>query len=197
MIKKMVQNILVYVMMTTVLKGLVSNKGFLEIFRFVSGLILILLFVSPVVSLFSSEENWYRRLEENIFEIDYSQMEQEMTVAQGRFEEILSEECQIRIKKQVREIVKEEGLSPENIQVITRKEEGKVLIEEILVEIKEKKWGSSDSIVEDIEITLEKNQKAESRKTDKETKLLKKYICENFELSEEAVKVWKISGETG
>ena len=131
MVQEMIQNILVYVMMTAVLKGLVSNDGFLEIFRFVSGLILILLFVGPVISLFSAEDNWYRRLEENIFEVDYSQVEQEMTVAQGRFEEILHEECREQIEQQIKELIQKEGLQPVIIEVETIQKKEQILIKEI------------------------------------------------------------------
>ncbi len=195
MIQEIIQNILVYVMMTAILKGLVSNQGFLEIFRFVSGLILIVLFVGPVISLFSSEENWYRRLEENIFEIEYNQVEQEMTVAQGRFEEILWTECQEQIKNQIREEIKQQGLKTGEIRVKTIQEKNEILIKGIEVEVNEK--NGLESTIEEVEIRLGEYHQDKSLKMDKETKLVQKKLCERFELSEEAVKVWKGNGGNG
>lgn len=194
MVQEMIQNILVYVMMTTILKGLVSNKGFLEIFRFVSGLILILLFAGPVFSVFSKADNWYHRLEENILDVDYNQMEQEMAVAQGRFEEILQEELHKQLKQQIKDLIKEEGLLAERIEVDTIQKEGETRIKEIQVEVTKK--SKKEELVEEVEIDLE-NEQMESRKVDKETKLLQEKICEKFELKEGAVKVWKINGGNG
>lgn len=194
MVQEMIQNILVYVMMTTILKGLVSNKGFLEIFRFVSGLILILLFAGPVFSVFSKADNWYHRLEENILDVDYNQMEQEMAVAQGRFEEILQEELHKQLKQQIKDLIKEEGLLAERIEVDTIQKEGETRIKEIQVEVTKK--SKKEELVEEVEIDLE-NEQMESRKVDKETKLLQEKICEKFELKEGAVKVWKKNGGNG
>lgn len=194
MVQEIIQNILVYVVMTAVLRGLVSNKGFLEIFRFVSGLILILLFAGPVVSIFSSENSWYRQLEENIFEVDYRQMEQEMAIAQGQFENILYEECRIQIRQQVKELIQQEGLQAERVRVEIVQKGEEILIKEIQAKVK--KASNQEKIVEQIKIDLGDEQE-KYRKTDKETKLLQKRICEKFELKKEEVKVWKENGENG
>ncbi len=194
MIQEVIKNILVYVMITAVLKGLVSNKGFLEIFRFVSGLILILLFTGPLISWFSSGDNWYLRLEENMFQTDYSQVEQQMTVAQGRFEEILQEECQGKVKQQIKRIIRTEGLQHEEIKTEIIRNKEQLIISKIKVIVREKE--SKKEVVDKIRIEVGKEEKV-SLKSDKQTKLLRESICEKFQLEREKVKVWKVSGENG
>ena len=56
MFGQMIQNILVYVIMINVLQGLVTSQGFREIFRFVGGMILIVLCVSPILSRISDTD---------------------------------------------------------------------------------------------------------------------------------------------
>lgn len=199
MIREIVQNLLVYVVMITILKGLVSEKGFLEIFRFVSGMILILLFVSPVLSVLSLDAGWYEKLEKNIFQIDQSQMEQEMRVADGSFEKILQKECESQLEQQIQDLAKEEGQKVRQVEVSMNKEEGNWEIDGVCMELtaeensqktaeSEKQISPVDKIV--VDSNYEKQKKTEGQE-DEDTLRLKKKICKKYQLSGKKVNVWK------
>ena len=64
--KEFVQNILIYTIIITVLRGLITGPKYRQYFQFFSGVILILLFLGPVLSLFRSDRDWYRVLEEKL-----------------------------------------------------------------------------------------------------------------------------------
>lgn len=215
MIREIVQNILVYVVMTTILKGLVSNKGFLEIFRFVSGMILLLLFLSPVVSALSIDTGWYEKLEENILQVDRKQIEQELAVAEGSFEEVLLRECESQVRQQLRDLAEDAGQKPQQIQVSMKKsEEGEVFVERIQLKVKEetqqamakmeKEEDESQSYVESVEnIKIDSGTGSQreqedrgSVREDEDTRMLKKKICKKFSLSKGAVDVWKTNGKS-
>lgn len=214
MLGEWIQNILVYVVITTVLRGLVSNKSFLEIFRFVSGLILILLFASPAFALLSLDGDWYDRLEENIFQVDKKQVEEELRVAEGSFARVLQRECEEQMEEQLREMTEESGQHLEEIEVSLEKEEDgdwsvsriSMTISEPIQEVMSRTGeGSRQSqdisriIIEKIpeESNNEKDEQEQEKQVweDGETRNLKKKICQKFNLSQEVVDVWKINGE--
>ena len=215
MIKEIVQNILVYVVMVTVLKGLISDQGFLEIFRFVSGMILILLFISPVISVFTNQTNWYEKLEKNILKVDKAQIEQELSIAEGSFEKVLLEECEQEIGQQVKTIVKEEGYLVNELKVtVQREDNGDVQVQQIRLSVKEQAKQANIRKDEGTENGTEKVKKiekiqidaisgeedgvgGEQKKKDRKTGLLQKKICKEFSLPEEAVEVWRSSGKNG
>ena len=89
MFGQMIQNILVYVIMINVLQGLVTSQGFREIFRFVGGMILIVLCVSPILSRISDTDQIGKYLEEKLFQGEMDQLEQETKLAEGDFEKIM------------------------------------------------------------------------------------------------------------
>jgi putative lipoic acid-binding regulatory protein len=174
-IRQILQNILLYVMMMAVLKSLVTKEGFLEIFRFVSGVILILVCAGSFVSLATNDDGWYEILEEKLFENDMEQLQEEINLSQENLEEVLVSEWKKDFEEQVRKIVQAQGEEIEDIQVETEKNtEGEFAVKSISLELGEG----------------EETQK----KYDKITKKLKKKICNKFDLSGKVVKVWRKNG---
>lgn len=213
MLQQVIQNILVYVVMVTVLKGLIGNKKFLEIFRFAGGMILIMLCLSPILSVFSSDDSWYQGLEENIMAGDREQIEQEVNLAEGRFEEILMQECEKEIEVQFRQLVRDEGEEPGSVNVeMKRDEENGFVVKRVSVSIiKEAKAAVSqeetvvpiEQIVIDTGIDENGAEKDGGRqgnlddvkeRQDAKTRQIKKKICDEYELSGKAVIVWRENG---
>lgn len=218
MVQEMVQNVLVYVVMTTILRGLVSDKGFLEIFRFVSGLILILLFISPILSVLSLDAGWFQKLEKNIFQVDKRQLEQEMRVADGSFKKVLRRECEQKLKKQMRKMARENGQLSQEVEVsLEEGENGTWSIGRIHMTVGQ---GSQEAMSHSDGNARQDGDAAQGRKIseikkivvgpgrgetiqeqkgafceDRDTRLLKKKICQKYQLSQEVVDVWKINGE--
>lgn len=213
MVQEIVRNMLVYVVMVTILKGLISDKGFWEIFRFVSGLILILLFISPMMSVLSLGGGWYQKLEENIFQIDKKQLEQEMKIADGNFEKILRKECKSQIEQQIRELALENGQTVREVETaLETEEDGTWSVTQIHMTIEnetqevmsrsgQETSGKEEGSVEKIQkivIGREQNQAVREEQDlleDRDTRKLKKKICNKFQLKEKEVDVWKINGK--
>ncbi len=203
MIQETVQNILVYVVMMAVLRGLVSKEGFQEIFRFVGGLILILLFASPMVSLFSVGNQWYEKLQDNIFQMDRQQMKQELQMADGSFENILVRECEEEMREQIVKLAEDAGQKAESVEVEIKYKEGMPSVAGVKMVLGDRDeqlavTGSSDAVetvlpVEEIVIGGTTGEK--SRRTDAQTRAVRRKICKKYELSKEVVKVWKIGGK--
>lgn len=204
MLEQMIQNILVYVIMINVLQGLVTNQGFREVFRFVGGMILIVLCVSPMLSRISDTDQIGKFLEEKLFQGEMDQLEQETKLAEGDFERIMLKQCREELEKQMSNMVEQEGQTPEKIEVELKKDrrgslqlgEVKVILEKDSVQTAAS--GRSSPIrVQDIVIdtgTDQKNPK-ESVTTDADTVRLQRQICKKYELSKKKVIVWKKCGK--
>ena len=81
MLQQMIRNILVYVIMINILQGLVSSESFRGIFRFVGGMILIVLCISPVLSNISDTDMIGKYLQEQLFQGELDQLKQETALA--------------------------------------------------------------------------------------------------------------------
>ena len=55
-----IQNILIYVVIITVLRGIITNDIYKQYFKFVSGLVMILLMMLPVLNFIYDDGERYR-----------------------------------------------------------------------------------------------------------------------------------------
>ena len=201
MIRQMIQNILVYVFMINILQGLVAREGFREIFRFVGGMILIVLCISPVLSQISDSDTIGKFLEERIFREEMTRLKQETRLADGKLESVMLKKCREELEKEISRMAEEEGekslkvkvkffgdhrgepglekiqivLRQETLQTSVHKDPGKIFVDRIVVGNK----------------ALQGGQKV----TDAGTAKLRKKICKKYELPEKKVIVWRKNGE--
>ena len=204
MFGQMIQNILVYVIMINVLQGLVTSQGFREIFRFVGGMILIVLCVSPILSQISDTDQIGKFLEEKLFQGEMDQLEQETKLAEGDFEKIKLKQCREELEQQMSNMVEKEGETPRKVEVELKKDgEGSLQMGGVTVilekdSVQTTASGRSSPIrVQDIVIDTGTDQKTqkESVMTDADTVRLQKQICKKYELSKKKVIVWRKCGK--
>ena len=204
MFGQMIQNILVYVIMINVLQGLVTSQGFREIFRFVGGMILIVLCVSPILSQISDTDQIGKFLEEKLFQGEMDQLEQETKLAEGDFEKIMLKQCREELEQQMSSMVEKEGEMPRKVEVELKKDKkGSLQMGEVTVilekdSVQTTASGRSSPIrVQDIVIDTGTDQKTqkESVTTDADTVRLQNQICKKYELSKKKVIVWRKCGK--
>lgn len=198
-----IQNILIYVIMSALLRALITNESYLSFFRFTSGIILLLILISPLLSLGSGD--WYALLEQNVFQIDTSQIEQELSVSEGCFEEALLSQYEEEVAGQVKKLVEKEKKGEAEVEVaIEENKRGEVGISRIEVFFNEggeaeeyqsafSDTGSENSRVKPVDIQVgeegEENTKTKKKEgtESKETQKLRKVICSQFDLSKDKV----------
>lgn len=124
-LQKVIQSVLVYILIVTVLRGIVKNPRYGQYFQFFSGVILILLLFSPLLSLFQSEDSWYRYIEENMLQLDRNQIESEMRIANGKWDAKLKEQYQKAMQEQVLLIASNEQIALSDLTIeLDQKETG-------------------------------------------------------------------------
>ncbi len=193
--KQLVQNILVYVVIVTVLRGLISNPKYSQYFQFFSGVIMILLMMSPILTVFQYENEWYSILEEKVLKMDLDHIKEEMNIADGRFEEMVREEYKETVKKQVMMMAEENGLNAEEVLVDIKQGDEEWQIQEISVKsgtiLGDQKEQEKLS-VEAVQIEGDKQKNINYPKEDyKYSKRLKKQICNYFAIGEDKVHIWE------
>lgn len=190
--KQLVQNVLVYVVIVTVLRGLISNPRYSQYFQFFSGIIMILLMLSPILSVFNFENEWYSLLEEKVLQMDLEHVKEEMNIADGKFEEMVKEEYRETIKKQVVVMAEEKGVQAEEVSVEILQGDTQWQIAEIAVMAGTipKDGGEKEKLsVEAVQIG--QKGKKNINNISKDELALRKQICSYFAIGEDKVHIWK------
>ena len=204
MVGLMIQNILVYVVMINVLEGLVSSESFREIFRFVGGIILIVLCVSPVLSQISDTDKVGQFLQERLFQGDMDQLNIETKLAEGSFEKIMLKQCKEELEKQVGTMAEKEGEEARQVEVKLKKDqEGNLQLKKVTMVLEEDSVpaavsGDNSTIrVQDIRIApgTDPGGTEENVRKDADTAKLQVQICKKYELSKKKVIVWRKCGK--
>lgn len=201
-----IKSVLIFTLLVTVMKGLINSESFRMYFKFFSGLVLILLMITPLVNFLSGDNGWYSLLEQEIFNFNLEGINDELEVADGKFEEIIREQCKKDIKEQVIKLADNRGINIKNIDISLGEQDNSIQISSIDINInKENKTNYNDintiQNIEDIEIAdITGNMEAVDAMSDeagkkkasgKNVHKLKEDISTYFIIKEAAVNIWE------
>ncbi len=201
-----IKSVLIFTLLVTVMKGLINSESFRMYFKFFSGLVLILLMITPLVNFLSGDNGWYSLLEQEIFNFNLEGINDELEVADGKFEEIIREQCKKDIKEQVIKLADNRGINIKNIDISLGEQDNSIQISSIDINInKENKTNYNDintiQNIEDIEIAdITGNMEAVDAMSDeagkkkasgKNVRKIKEDISTYFIIKEAAVNIWE------
>lgn len=112
-----IQRIAVYVVLITVLRSLIGKPQYQQYFRFVSGLILILIIVSPVLHLFGGQSDIYGMLNRYLYQLDQEEIETSLQVAEGELQTLIENEYRQYIESQITQLAQQQELDIQEISV--------------------------------------------------------------------------------
>lgn len=118
-----IQRIAIYIVLVTVLRSLISRPQYQQYFRFVSGLILILLLMTPVVGVLSDDSRLYEILNRHLYQLDLEDIKSSLQLAEGQRKELIREEVRRSISIQVMDLGEQQGLSVQEVQVTLGEED--------------------------------------------------------------------------
>lgn len=194
-VKELIQNILVYVVIVSVLRGLITNPKYSQYFQFFSGIIMILIMLSPLLSFFNAENAWYDLLEENIFKMDLAEIEGEIKIADESFQDVVKQEYADTVENQVTRMADENGIELENVSVVLKEKKDELAIAEITAKTTDVKVKTGKDLIsiETIQIGQEMQGEEVHGQEDnsREARTLRKQICNQFVLGEDKVHLWK------
>ena len=147
-----IKSVLIFTLLVTVMKGLINSDSFRMYFKFFSGLVLILLMITPLVNFLSGDNGWYSLLEQEIFNFNLERINDELEVADGKFEEIIREECKKDIEEQVIKLADNRGISIKDIDIGLGNQDGSIQVNSVDISInKAKKNTASTKDINNIE----------------------------------------------
>lgn len=196
-----IQNILIYVVIITVLRGIITNDIYKQYFKFVSGLVMILLMMSPVLNFIYDDGEWYRKVEEVIIQSDIDDINDELKTAEGGFEDMLMKNCKSVIAEKVEKLAEKEGIVIGSVDVGIKNKNDEIDIYNIDVEIitdnkKDVSQKRDDGEKEIDRVTVDVINIGNEKKIRKKEKLsdnelhLQSDICDYFILEKDRVTLW-------
>ena len=186
--KELVQGILVYIVIVSALKGLITNPKYSQYFQFFSGIVMILLLLTPILSVFDFVTEWYQVLEEKILQMDLAEIEEEMQIADERFADMLEKEYQETATEQIRAMAEQNGVFVEDAGVTLKRDGEEWAIEEITVTRKQTQEDGKLSVEA---VQMEGERQTAKEDTSKKAESLRKQICSYFVIGEDRVHIWK------
>ncbi len=194
-----VKSILVFVLIVTVMKGIINNESFKMYFKFFSGLVLVLLMVSPLVSFLTGGDEWYELITQEIFNFELDSVSDELNIADGKFEEIIREGCKEDIEEQIVKMANERDIAVKNIETTLDTDSSSIQLAAVDIEIGLSENVEDETDIETINIMLGDNEDNgnSSHKTDKQVatdknaKMLKEDISNYFLIKEASVNIWE------
>lgn len=177
--RELIFNILVFTIVTSVLKCLIIKEEYKQYFQFFCGLIMILIVMTPVIKFFGADNDFYNILNEHIYSSEFKDSVGELKNAEGDLKRQFVAQCQKKIEKQVMGMAKKNNVACSGVKVRTRTCGDELEIVNVIVNTR---FGA---------IAAYSNTAKKSAGLTKNEKRLKKDICDNYLLKGEEVQIWK------
>lgn len=207
-----IKSVLIFTLAVTLMKSLVNNESFKIYFKFFSGLVLILLMLSPLINFLSGDGSWYSRLEEEIFNFNMEGINDELKVADGMFEEIIKEECKENIKGQIENLAQKRNVNIADIDIMLDEKSSSIQVVSVDIrtigegrekEMEDKLTDGNIDINVDVEaVNVMSGEEGKSEEGNNNTgvmreaegkniKMLKNDISSYFLIKEAAINIWE------
>lgn len=112
-----IKNIVVYMILNTIIMNLLGNKSYKKYASIVSGMILVLIVISPLMKLMKLDENLDYYLQSNDFSIETSEFKNDLSRIEEEQRDAIFAEYIGKIKQQTKELLQEEGVYLKSFQL--------------------------------------------------------------------------------
>ncbi|MBU5479244.1 stage III sporulation protein AF [Eubacterium sp. MSJ-13] len=177
--RELIFNILIFTIVTSVLKCLIIKDEYKQYFQFFCGLIMILIVMTPVIKFFGAGNDFYNILSEHIYNSEFKDSVGELKSAEGSLKKQVVRQCEEKIEKQVRQMAEKNNVACSSVKIKTKTSGDELEIVSVVVNT-----GSSA-------VAAYSNTAKKSSGLTKNERRLKKDICDNYLLKGEEVQIWK------
>lgn len=112
-----VRNIVIYLILNTIIMNLLGNNSYKKYISIVSGMILLLIVVSPFLKLLKLDGIMDYYLNSNIYQADVDDFQKELRVMEKKQKDEVFSDFKNRISEQVADILLKDGLYLYNLEV--------------------------------------------------------------------------------
>ena len=114
-----IKNIVIYMLLNTIIMNLLGNKSYKKYASIVSGMILVLIVISPVMQLMQLDDKLDYYLKFNDFNVDTIEFRSKLSAAEEEQRADIFGKYEDKITEQIKELLINEGIYPENIEIKT------------------------------------------------------------------------------
>ncbi|NLK75835.1 MAG: stage III sporulation protein AF [Clostridiales bacterium] len=112
-----VKNIVIYMIVNAIITNLLGDSSYKKYVSMVSGLILVLLVVSPLLDLLSMDDRFDFLFRSNNFAVETAEFKNTLQRMEENQRQAIFEEYEVKIEKQVRESLQEDNIVLSNFNV--------------------------------------------------------------------------------
>ncbi len=113
-----IRNIVIYMILNTIVMNLLGNSSYKKYVSIVSGMILVLIVVSPFIKYLKVEDKLNYYLDFNEFAVETADFENSLRTMEEEQLDILLQEYSAKVKSQVETMLQEEGLKLTDFKLI-------------------------------------------------------------------------------
>lgn len=112
-----IRNIVIYMIINTIVMNLLGNKSYKKYVSIVSGMILVLIVISPLIKLMNLEANLDYFIEANDFAVETSNFKNDLSQMEEQQVDIIFAEYKEKIRTHVEELLSKEKVKVESFRV--------------------------------------------------------------------------------
>lgn len=161
-----IRQIIIYVILVTVLRGLIMKPQYEQYFRFFSGIVLIFLVVSPVLRVLHQDTAWHDTVEQYLFQMDVNDIQEQLAVTEGRRQEVIMQQYTEQLEEQIKKQAGQHALPADEVTV----------------------KADAKGVIHKIELHLETEET--SKVTKEQLRQFKNQLCSQYKLQKEQVEIW-------
>ena len=135
--EKIICNVLIFTIITSVLKGLIIKDEYKQYFQFFCGLIMILIVITPFIDFLSSDNDYYDILQKNIYSLEIKDSIGSIKTADGKMRDVLVRQCESKIEGQIKKMAQKDGVDCNSVDVETKMSDEELEIVMVNVSMKE------------------------------------------------------------
>lgn len=177
--RELIFNILIFTIVTSVLKCLIIKEEYKQYFQFFCGLIMVLIVITPVIKFFEADTDFYNILNKHIYSSELKNSVSELENAEGNLKKGVISQCEKKIEKQVMGMAEKNNVTCSGVEVKTKTKGDELEIVSVVVNTKAGAVAAYSNTGEEVSV-LNKNEKK-----------LRTDICSNYMLKKEEVQIWK------
>lgn len=155
-----IKNIVIYMIMNTIIMNLLGNKSYKKYISIVSGMILVLIVISPLMNYMDLEENLDYYLQANDFALETSDFKNDLNRMEEEQSEAIFLAYKEKIQLQVESLLQEEGVYLKSFEITIDQDSNNNTFGEILtmnitasLEQNEEEGRAKRLLIDEIEIS--------------------------------------------
>lgn len=181
-IMELVKSLVFYLIFVTLVNHLIGESVYSRYVKFFLGLLLMLLLITPLQRVFSSDENLEYYLNWNMFKAQMEDADVYLEEADQSRDALFMSEYEAALKEQIKEEVEAAGYVFEDGKITFGEEEALGRVENVKVWVERKEREKGKIIIEKVSLSDGVEIKADD---------LKKNIADTFQIKEGQVQVYK------